>query len=43
MLGGVKKKLKLGRMTDVQKATRARDAWKVMIIYAKESGTWLIV
>ena len=29
-------------MTDVLKATRDRDAWKVMITYDKEQGTRLI-
>ena len=31
--------LKVGRVTDALKATRARDVWKVMIAYAKERGT----
>ena len=39
MLDGLTKRLKGGRLADALKATRARDAWKVMIAYdAKEQG-----
>ena len=39
MLDGLTKWLKVGRETEELKATRDRDAWKVMIAYAKEHGT----
>ena len=42
MLDGLTKQLKVGRVTEVLKARRDRDTWKVMIAYAKEHGTWLI-
>ena len=29
----------VGRVTEALKATRDREAWKVMIAYAKEHGT----
>ena len=36
---GLSKWLKVGRVTDILKATRDRDAWKVMVAYAKEHST----
>ena len=42
MLGGLTNWLKVGRVTQALKATRNRDAWKVMITYAREHGTRLI-
>ena len=39
LLDGLKKSLKLGRVTGALKASRDRDTWKVMITYAKEHGT----
>ena len=36
---GLKKWLKVGRVTEALKATRGRDAWKVLIASAKEHGT----
>ena len=39
MLDGLTKWLKLRRMTEALKATKNKDAWKVMIAYAKEHGT----
>ena len=38
MLDGLRKWLKLGRVTGALKATRDRDTQKVMIAYAKEHG-----
>ena len=38
----VKSRLRAGRMTEAFKVTRDRDAWKVIIAYAKERGTRLI-
>ena len=38
-LDGLTKWPKAGRVTETLKATRDRDAWKVMIAYAKEYGT----
>ena len=34
--------LKVERLTEALKTSRDRDAWKVMIAYAKEHGTFLI-
>ena len=42
MLDGLTKWLKVGRVTEGLKTTRDRDAWKVMIAFAKEHGTRLI-
>ena len=39
MLDGLTKCLKVGRVTEEFKATRERDALKVMIAYAQEQGT----
>ena len=39
VLDGLKLWLKVGRVTDALKATGDRDAWKVMIVCAKEHGT----
>ena len=39
ILDGLTKGFKIGLVTDVLRATRVRDAWKVMIAYAKEHGT----
>ena len=39
MLDGLSKWLKVGVVTEALKATRNKDAWKVMIAYAKEHGT----
>ena len=39
VLDGPTNWLKVERVTESQKATRDRDAWKVMITYAKEHGT----
>ena len=39
MLDGLTKWLKVGRVTEALKATRDRDAWKVMIAFAKEHDT----
>ena len=39
MLDGLTKWLKVGRVTEALEATWDRDAWKVMIVYAKEHGT----
>ena len=39
MLDGLKKWLEVGRVTEALKATRDRDAWKGMIVYAEEQGT----
>ena len=39
MLDGLTKWLKVGGVTEVMEATRDRDAWKVMVAYAKELGT----
>ena len=39
MLDGLTKRLKVGRVTEALKAVRDRDAWKIMIAYAKEHGT----
>ena len=41
-LDGMKKWLKVGRVTEALKAASERDALKVMITYAKEHGTSLI-
>ena len=38
MLDGLTKWLKVGIKTDALKMARDRDAWKVMITYAKEHG-----
>ena len=39
MVDGLTKWLIIGGVRDALKATRDRDAWKVMIAYAKEHGT----
>ena len=39
MLDGLRKRLKVGRVTKALKATRDRDAWKVKIAYAEENDT----
>ena len=39
MLDGLTKWLKVGRETDALKMMRNRDAWKVMIAYAKENSS----
>ena len=39
ILDGLKKRLKAGRVTDALKATRDRDAWKVIVSYAREHDT----
>ena len=39
MLDGLTKWLKVGRVTDALKATRDREAWKVMVAHTKEHGT----
>ena len=39
MLDELTKWLKGERVTEALKATNDRDAWKVMIAYAKEHGT----
>ena len=44
MLDGLTKWLKVGRVTEALEASRDRDAWKVMIAYAKLKSTapdWL--
>ena len=38
MLDGLTKRLKIGLVTDALKVTRDRDAWRVMMAYAKEQG-----
>ena len=40
---GLIKWLKVGRVTEALKATKGRDSWKVMIAYAKEHGTFLVM
>ena len=39
MMDGLTKWLQVGQGTEPLKATRDRDAWKVMIAYAKEHRT----
>ena len=42
VLDGLTKWLKIGRVTEVLEARRDRDAWKVMMVNAKEHGMWFI-
>ena len=42
MMGELAEWLKVGRMTEALKATRDRDACKVMIAYTEEHGNRLI-
>ena len=42
MMEGKCSREKIERMTDALKVTRGRDAWKVMIAYAKGQGIRLI-
>ena len=39
ILDGLRKWFKLGPVTEALKAMRDRDAWKVMMAYAKENST----